>query len=134
IRNKFEIQKYLEVLSFKPASKSLDTLKTSVDEIFDLAMGSGAIEIMFGIFPEENNIFIFMYEEFNEINQEFINVVKEYEPIIKFYPLRTEKLSNSEISIDKPSLDIQVLGGDGLFTELKKCSAGFLAPANYETK
>ncbi|CAG8649604.1 37420_t:CDS:2 [Gigaspora margarita] len=32
------MQKYLEVLSFKPASKSLDTLKTSVDEIFDLAI------------------------------------------------------------------------------------------------
>ncbi|RIB24581.1 hypothetical protein C2G38_2031772 [Gigaspora rosea] len=97
-------------------------------------MGSGAIEIMFGIFPEENNIIIFMYEEFNEINQGFIDAVEEYEPIIKFYPLKTEKLSNSEISMDKRSLDIQVLGGDGLFTEFKRCSAGFLATAKNEIK
>ncbi|CAG8796380.1 14781_t:CDS:2 [Gigaspora margarita] len=128
------MQKYLEVLLFKPASKSLDTLKTSADEIFDLIIGNGAIEVMFGIFPEENNIIIFMNEENKDTNEEFINAVEEYEPKIIFYPLSREILSKPETSIDKRSLDIMVLGGDGLYTEIKGCSVGFLATAKNEDK
>ncbi|RIB00790.1 hypothetical protein C2G38_2051382 [Gigaspora rosea] len=137
IRNKSEIQKYLEVLSFKPASKSLDTLKTSIDKIFDLIISNNAVQVFFGIFPEENNIVIFMYEEYNETNQAFINAVEEYEPKIIFYPLETlggETLSKPEISMDKRSIDIMVLGGDGLFTEFKVCSVGFWAKAKNEAK
>ncbi|CAG8700961.1 27467_t:CDS:2, partial [Gigaspora margarita] len=53
------------------------------------------VEAMFGIFPEENVIIIYMYEESKENNQ--------------------------------------VYSGDGLFSELKRCSIGFLAKAKNET-
>ncbi|RIB08666.1 hypothetical protein C2G38_2044951 [Gigaspora rosea] len=101
--------------------------------MFDLAFDNDAVEVMYGIFLEENNVIVFMYEEYKDVNNAFINTIEEYELKIIFYLLEAlggETLSKPEISMDKRSLDILVLGGDGLFTEHKRCSAGFLATNN----
>ncbi|KAF0503182.1 hypothetical protein F8M41_019680 [Gigaspora margarita] len=132
IRNESQIQPYLDVLSFKPVTKSLETLQTSLDQIFDLANVNDVDEAIFGLFPEENNNIIYMYEESKEINQAFINAVEQYGPKIIFHP--REISLNTEISINKRNLDILLLGGDGLFNQVKRRSIGFLAKAKNETK
>ncbi|KAF0501465.1 hypothetical protein F8M41_019996 [Gigaspora margarita] len=86
IRNVPEIQQYLDVLTFKSVAKSLDTLQTSLDQIFDLAIDNDAKDVIFGIFLEENNNIIHMYEEDKETNQAFINAVEQYGPEIRFHP------------------------------------------------
>ncbi|RIB15116.1 hypothetical protein C2G38_2320533 [Gigaspora rosea] len=74
-----------------------------------------------------------MFEEDKETNQAFINDVEQYGPKIIFHP--EEILSNTEISMNKRSIDILLSGGDGLFNQkLTGCSIGFLAKANNETK
>ncbi|KAF0457820.1 hypothetical protein F8M41_001103 [Gigaspora margarita] len=55
-----DIQPYLDVLSFKPITKSLETLQTSLDQIFDLANVNNVVEAMFGLFQEENNHIIYI--------------------------------------------------------------------------
>ncbi|KAF0457818.1 hypothetical protein F8M41_001101 [Gigaspora margarita] len=132
IRNESQIQPYLDVLSFKPVSKSLETLQTSLDQIYDMAIFYDADNVIFGIFPEENNIIIHMYEDYQEINQAFINAVEPYGPKIIFHP--REISLNTEISVNKRTLDILLLGGYGIVNQHKGCSMVFLAKAKNETK
>ncbi|KAF0540794.1 S1 family peptidase [Gigaspora margarita] len=103
-------------------------------QIFNLANDKGAQNVMFGIFPEENNIIIHIFEEDIETNQAFINAaVEQYGPKIIIQP--REELSNTKISINKRDLKVRLLGGDGLFNQNEEsCSIGFFAKAKNETK
>ncbi|CAG8799083.1 12856_t:CDS:2, partial [Gigaspora margarita] len=66
-------------------------------QIFNLANDKGAQNVMFGIFPEENNIIIHIFEEDIETNQAFINAtVEQYGPKIIIQP--REALSNTKIN------------------------------------
>ncbi|RIB17365.1 hypothetical protein C2G38_2142638 [Gigaspora rosea] len=129
-----EVKQYEEFLDFQKVNNSLAYLKSSFNEIKNLAIQKKPIAIMSGIFPKLNNILIivdYLERDANEteVLQEFLRSISQYNPEIFF--VNPPDSSHTKRSFDKRIIYQRLLCGQCIQNNLygNLCSAGFFATA-----
>ncbi|RIB03748.1 hypothetical protein C2G38_2254815 [Gigaspora rosea] len=125
---------YLNFITFVNANNSIVTLADRFLKIFNLIKQFKPKSIQCYIDMELNNIVIRHSQTIN--NNEFLNSVREYNPIFiqpsVNFPHPRCKEGINQLPILRRDINLKILGGEGLMNLLKReeCSVGFWARDN----
>ncbi|CAG8827522.1 14580_t:CDS:1, partial [Cetraspora pellucida] len=131
ILNSPDIQPHRELLIFEPTLNSLSSLRNASLQIVAKARAHHPLGVLIYIDIEENNIVIFLTHIADEFNKPFIDVIKQYNPVIRYYDLNVQEQPSRKRprnSIDtKRDINRQIINGDIIYhLRLKTiCTAGF---------
>ncbi|CAG8793974.1 3774_t:CDS:2 [Gigaspora margarita] len=131
-----EVKPYEQFLDFKKVNNSLAYLKSSFNEIKNLAKQKKPIAIMSGIFPKLNNILIivdYLERDANEteVLQEFLRSVSQYNPEIFF--VEPPDSSHTKRSFNKRTISLMFFCGQCIQNNLYDANTpvgpvGFIVP------
>ncbi|CAG8819718.1 3525_t:CDS:1, partial [Gigaspora margarita] len=93
-----KFQPYLNFSTFKPANRSLSSLKESVIQIILIANRTKVFDVITSISPQENNVVIIMLDEDKIKNRKFMNAITPYGPKIEI--IQKNKAISSQPEID----------------------------------
>ncbi|CAG8627173.1 16873_t:CDS:1, partial [Cetraspora pellucida] len=131
IMSKPVMKEYLNLLSFKKVSNSLDKLNTALNELHNMAKRYNATNLTLSNEYEFNKIFIYLNVNYHEKNKEFIdNAEKLYTNLLHIVIKAENKisfnLSSSSSALKTRDIENVIFGGDGLINEDgDQCTAGF---------
>ncbi|RIB26342.1 hypothetical protein C2G38_2138324 [Gigaspora rosea] len=122
-------------LYFKEANNSMSQIKSNFEQISLQASLIKPQKVYIYTDMLINNNVIYILDS-NLNNTKFINAIKPFNPTIIHAnnPPASQNITQSQYVVDSRGLEVEVLGGDGLYNEASgvKCSVGFWATNIYD--